>query len=300
VFNRAVTNVDYTIVATEYTNVFPTIITLFSSIPYANTNAGIGTNIDYYRFVVSSNAVRAQFEINGASGPMSLVARRGLPLPDLTSYSVISTNPGTADELISLLDNFGTVRLTPGDWFLGAVNISGGPVTYSIKATEYFAYATNIVIINPTVTSNNFCFSWSSVPGVPYYVQGVTNLGSTNWTTLSGTITASALQTTFCIPLPSIYQFFRVVQGTSPLVVPVVSTNTISSVSVTTNGILLKWNAPTNLQFQVQWTPTIPTASWNTFTNIITSLTGSFSFLDDGSQSGGLGGMRFYRLLQLP
>jgi hypothetical protein len=53
----------------------------------------------------------------------------------------------------------------------------------------------------------------------------------------------------------------------------------------------------------VQWTPNFPTNSWNTFSNIIsyTSITngtnGLFMFLDDGSQTGGFGPMRFYRLI---
>jgi hypothetical protein len=79
-----------------------------------------------------------------------------------------------------------------------------------------------------------------------------------------------------------------------------VSTVTISSVTRTTNGILLKWSAPTNFQFQVQWSTNFPPVTWNTFANIISSTNGFFQFLDDGSQSGGLGGMRFYRLRQYP
>jgi hypothetical protein len=64
--------------------------------------------------------------------------------------------------------------------------------------------------------------------------------------------------------------------------------------------VLLQWTAPTNLQFNVQWTSFIPSTNWNTFTNVISSTNGNFSFLDDGSQSGGLGALRFYRLRQLP
>ena len=62
----------------------------------------------------------------------------------------------------------------------------------------------------------------------------------------------------------------------------------------------LQWLAPTNSQFQVQWTPSLAPPAWSTFTNILTSTNGAFSFLDDGSQAGGLAGRRYYRLKLWP
>jgi len=80
----------------------------------------------------------------------------------------------------------------------------------------------------------------------------------------------------------------------------------ISSISITningTNNFKLVWFAPTNDFFQVQWSPGLLQA-WNTFTNIIGFHTlidptnSEFEFLDDGSQTGGLGALRYYRLL---
>src|SRR5205823_4031535 len=46
------------------------VITLQNRVPYANTNAGTGRATDYYRYVVTTNAARAQFEINGPTGNM--------------------------------------------------------------------------------------------------------------------------------------------------------------------------------------------------------------------------------------
>jgi subtilisin-like proprotein convertase family protein len=83
----------------------------------------------------------------------------------------------------------------------------------------------------------------------------------------------------------------------------------ISSITATniggTNGFLLTWFAPTNDYFQVEWTDNLAPPAWNTFTNIIgytgpvTPTNGLFSFFDDGSQTGGFGPMRFYRLILL-
>jgi len=74
----------------------------------------------------------------------------------------------------------------------------------------------------------------------------------------------------------------------------------ITSITRSTNGVLLQWTAAANSRFNVQWTPALAPPAWNTFTNLVTSTNTFYSFLDDGSQSGGLGPPRFYRLLQLP
>jgi len=50
----------------------------------------------------------------------------------------------------------------------------------------------------------------------------------------------------------------------------------------------------------VSWSRTMPSTYWNTFTNIVTSTNNSYSFIDDGSQTGGLKSPRFYRLFSLP
>jgi len=73
----------------------------------------------------------------------------------------------------------------------------------------------------------------------------------------------------------------------------------IGSCTRTGNGLSLQWSAANGSQFQVQWSPVLPTTSWITLPNIITSSNGTFSFIDDGSQTGGPAPARFYRLIQL-
>ena len=58
----------------------PGIITLTNGIPYFNVNAGTDSTVDYYRYVVSRSAVRAQFEINAPDGDMASMAE---PWPGL-------------------------------------------------------------------------------------------------------------------------------------------------------------------------------------------------------------------------
>jgi subtilisin family serine protease/subtilisin-like proprotein convertase family protein len=298
VFNADATNVTYTILASEYTNAFPDFTALASGIPYSTANSGAGDATDYYHYVVTSNALRAQFEIDGPTGDLTLVAGRGLPLPTLTNYALLSANPGLNDELITLFDFSTPVALTPGDWFISAVNVSGGPAAYTIIATEFPAYGTNVAVTSCQANTNSFCLTWTSVPGIRYYVQGKTNLNDTNWVAVSPTITAGDVLTAYCLPLPSAYQFFRVGEGL--VVTPYVPPIRIGSINVGTNGVLLQWVAPTNSLFQAQWTLSLAPPAWSAFTNVLTSTNGLFWFLDDGSQSGDLTGPRCYRLQQLP
>src|SRR5213078_477369 len=145
------------------------------------------------------------------------------------------------------------------------------------------------------ITNNTLCLSWTSVIGQDYHVEAKTNLTDPTWTTVSPTITATDTTTTYCVPLGGPQMFFRVVQGPaagSPAI-------NFSSLTMTPGGFVLNWTAPATDRFQVQYATNLPPA-WMTFPNIVASATGDFTFTDDGTLSGGLGGMRFYRLLLSP
>jgi len=268
------------------------LLTLQSGTPYFNTNSGPAGAADYYLYVVTTNAVRAQFEVNGPTADLTLVARKGLPLPTLANYDYLSANPGTNDELVVVYDYSSPVPLTPGDWFLAAVNSAGLPAAYSIMATEYSDYGTNILVSAVSSAGNEFCFSWNSLPGVHYYVQGKASLQDHNWTTLSGTLTGPGLLTTYCVALPSTFEFFRVHEG-------IVLTPPPLAISVSAGNVLLKWTGSSNSQFQVEWAPALGLPAWAAFTNLVNSTDTTFMFLDDGSQSGGFGPRRYYRVRQV-
>lgn len=298
VFRAEATAVDYTIRATELTNALPAIVTLTNAVPYSTTNTVVSWSADYYRFVVSTNAVRAQFEIRAPTADMTLVARKGLPLPDLTAFSLISSNAGLADEFI-LFHYYSTpVPLTPGEWFLAAVNAAGVPAAYTILATEWPVHGTNITVIRQGMVGGQFCLTWRSLPGARYVVEGLTDLNSTNWVNVSPTLTATDVETTWCIPLPSIYHFFRVREGLA-LVLPPQPVR-FTRISAGLAGVELEWVSPPQQTFRVQWSPAVGPPVWTDFTNVITSTNATFRFVDDGAQTGGLGGTRFYRLLILP
>jgi hypothetical protein len=71
----------------------------------------------------------------------------------------------------------------------------------------------------------------------------------------------------------------------------------ITNVIVTATNVVLQWVAPTNDQFQVQWTTNLtPVINWTLFPNIITSTSGTFMFTDTNAPSL----MKFYQLILLP
>jgi subtilisin-like proprotein convertase family protein len=270
------------------------VITLTNMVPYTNSNPGVVYANDYYAFGIPTNAARAQFEIDGPTGDIALAVRKGLPPPTPYMFDYFSDNPGTNDELIVVLTNSLPVPLTPGDWYLNAINYSGGNVTYSIIASWWPVTGRPFSITNVTVSTNDFCVTWESLPGVHYYIQGKVALGSGNWTTISPTITATGYSTTYCVPLPSPYNYFRVVEG-----IVIYNPGPVVTVTISVTGVLLEWDGPVNAQYQVQWAPALG-APWTTLPNIITSTTGHFSFVDDGSLTGGFDATRFYRVVQLP
>ncbi|MGH7973377.1 MAG: hypothetical protein ACREIC_32065, partial [Limisphaerales bacterium] len=207
------TNADAVVFALQVDFDVSNVVTLASGEAVAGTNSGPAGAVDYYRFVVSTNGVRAQFEINGPTSDLALVARKGLPLPGPSRFDYRSDNPYTNDELIVVYDFSQPVPLTSGEWFLGVVNVSGAPAGYSIMATEFPQYGTNIVIQDETVTVSNVCLTWSSLPGAHYYIEGTAGFDDTNWLALSPTLTANDIISSYCLDLPSPFAFFRVREG---------------------------------------------------------------------------------------
>lgn len=200
---------------------------------------------------------------------------------------------------------------------------NGAPQTNSILSGQVIFYRVNVPA-NVDFTTNSLLFSvngalnmWFTTNTPPSVANANDFLLITN-STASTSVLSSATSpvlvpgTTYFLGVQNTNNFtaaygvevdFHFI-GSGP------STNTIPISTVTytnrngTNGFLLVWYAATNDLFQVQWANGL-TSPWNTFTNIVgvhtilSATNGEFEFFDDGSQSGGLGGFRFYRLILL-
>lgn len=213
VFNRDTAPAEYTLLAQEQIWARP-IITLTNGVPYLNTVPL--DEVDYYRFVVPPDAVRAQFEIQQPSADVNLVLRRGWPPATMADFDYLSANPGRSEEYILVGRDSDPVPLAPGEWYLSAVNVSGRPASYRIVATAWAVTGRPVVISSVSATARNLCLTWGSLPGARYFVEGVAALDGSAWTAVSPTLTATSTNLTWCIPLPSDHSFFRVVEGIVP------------------------------------------------------------------------------------
>ena len=117
------------------------------------------------------------------------------------------------------------------------------------------------------------------VPGSTYYlgVQNTNSVPVTNAVAVTFELTNSTL----------VFDIFSIVNTTN---------------SSGTNGFLLTWFAPSGTQFHLQWTPELLPVTWTnfkgviSFTSFIAATNSEFQYFDDGSQTGGFGPDRFYRL----
>ncbi len=133
---------------------------LTNGIPITNNILAQGGLPRYYQYDVSGRAVSVVFETYAANGNLNLVARKGLPLPDLGTFDYLSANSGTNNQEIVVTTNSSPVILTPGRWYLGVFNLDVNAVTYDIVAQESVP-ATIITL------TNGLHFDFNPPPGPP-------------------------------------------------------------------------------------------------------------------------------------
>jgi subtilisin-like proprotein convertase family protein len=256
--------------------------------------------IDYYHYRISSNAVQVNFEILQPSGNVDLFVQPGLCLSNLSAFAYSSRNLGTANELIVLMTNSTPLPLTPGEWFIAVTNGSGGPVNYTVRVTEGQlpnTPNTNLYINRISIDSNGLCITWTNaIPGVDYHVQGVTAFDGQPWQVVSPTIPAVSNEITWCTPLPIPQHFFRIAEGPAPGANPVTSFTVIYQPFPL--GTTVRWTAPPNLNFTLEYTDSLSPVIWQpAVLGILTSPIAIYTFVDYFPQ---LGPTRFYRVTHVP
>ncbi|HEY3856849.1 MAG TPA: S8 family serine peptidase [Verrucomicrobiae bacterium] len=105
-----------------------------------------GGSVEYYSVKVPGNTTLATFQILGASTPLSLFARAGLPVPGPLSYDYTSSVTGAADQFVVVTTNSTPLALPtpttnnpapagPTTWYLAVYNNTAGAANYTILAT---------------------------------------------------------------------------------------------------------------------------------------------------------------------
>ena len=141
------------------------------------------------------------------------------------------------------------------------------------------------------------CITWDSESGVSYLLQGTENLDGAEWNDI-GTVVAVGEMTSYCLPIDmESMRFFRVgILGATPITRQRV---TLQAEILEGGLVVLTWKAEPNRRFQVEFTDIIPTGNWRSILMIVSSNSGDFSFIDDGSMTGGLSEQRYYRLREV-
>jgi hypothetical protein len=243
-----------------------------------------------------------------ANGVITWVTSTNMALPTNVVFSTMVTDTVAH---VSATNSFNAVVL-PG---LG----SGGPVTNIVAANGINWFYVHVPS-RADLASNILLFATAPVniwysTNVP---PSVTN--TTDFEMLTNSLGGLFVMNTNAAPvLVPGSRYFLAVQNTNSvavtnavdvkfhLVTPRFSIFSIvpATNAAGSNGFLLTWFAPTNDQFHLQWTPALVPSHWTNFngvisyTSYVTATNSEFQYFDDGSQTGGFGSDRFYRLLLL-
>jgi subtilisin-like proprotein convertase family protein len=320
----------HSLALTPYFNVNPTnpaVLSTTNGMPQTNT-VGAG-GIIYYRINVPTNADLATnilFTLD-TNELVNVWFTTNSP-PSITTNATLllvgSTNSSSSSVLSTTSAPTNIVR--GGTYYLGVQNTNSSSAFYAIEVDFHLLTSTSappVSISSIVYTNGGFLLTWFAPSNDLFLVQWNNNLGSTNWQTFTNPASISYNTNIFPVSatnaqfnffdngsqtppgLPPL-RFYRLIllQSTNPPPSPQTNTVPISSVTYTNSGFLLKWLAPTNDIFQVQFTDSLAPANWQSFSSIITytgpgvTTNGQFTFFDNGSQYP-FTGLRFYRLILL-
>ncbi|HEY5298986.1 MAG TPA: S8 family serine peptidase [Verrucomicrobiae bacterium] len=282
------------------------------------TSTVSSSGINYFSITVPANADFATNILLSASAPVNLLFNQTATPTGANAgdFTLLTHSTGG----LSILGLGTAPPLVPGStYFLGVQNTNSLPVNFSLKVDFHLLTATSApVSISGIISTNNgggtngFLLTWFAPSNELFQVQWTASLAPTSWATFTNIISYNP--GAFTSPANTQFNFFDdgsqtggvldpirfyrlILYGSSPAF----SAPTISSVFINTNGVNLQWSGSSGEGFKVQWkTNLAPIVNWNTFSGIVTSPNTSFNYLDDGTQSGGLDGVKFYRLMVFP
>jgi hypothetical protein len=147
----------------------PVVPSLTNGIPFTAT-IDPGPGLHYYQFEVSSNAIRADFELTPLSGNnVDMYVKRGRitppdpadpqPLPNPNVFDYRSDLPGGTDiDTVTIGRTSAPEPLVPGIWFVAVRNGEVVPAQYSIRVTETYTTIVNL--------TNNVAFTNTIAPPI--------------------------------------------------------------------------------------------------------------------------------------
>jgi hypothetical protein len=202
--------------------------------------------------------------------------------------------------------------LVPGaNYYLGFQNPGTSNVTFVFEVTFSSAAITAVANFSATATNGGIRLRWNGQTDYQYQVQWKTNLAPpAAWNTVSNIVLTSTTGIFTFFDDGSLtggwrpMKFYRLIAW--PFLTPIPQTLSISSVTVTniagTNDLVLRWSAPTNYQYKIQWTTNLalPFSSWSIIASPVpTPANGVYTFIDNG-QTGPSARAKYFRLYVYP
>jgi hypothetical protein len=277
--------------------------------PGPATNAVLAGATSQAVVTVPANAIAASNFLIAATGPLNVWFNQTNPPTGNTNagdFLMLSATSAGA----FVLTGSSVPPLVPGtNYYLGIQNPGASNVTFVFQVAFGFAPTNAMANFSITATNGGIWLRWNGLTNYQYQVQWKTNLAPPSaWNTISNIVLTSTTGIFTFFDDGSLtggfgpMKFYRLIAW--PFMTPIPQTLSISSVTVTniagTNDLLLRWSAPTNYQYGIQWTTnlTLPFSNWFIIASPVLTLTnGVYTFIDNG-QTGPPAGAKFFRLLE--
>ena len=281
------------------------------------TDTDIPVNPLFYKLIIPPGGTNATISTN--TGIFTWTPSLAQVSTNLYTFTVIVTDTNAyalTNQSLSATNSFTVLVQPPVTPTNGAPQtnvLAGNSVEfYLVNVPTNADFATNMLLF-ATPAGVNVWFTTNAPPSVGATNDSLLITNSLGGSAVIGTNTAPSIvpgslywlgvQNTnnFAVTNALEVDFHFVVAVTNPS-----GPFAISSILQTNGGFLLTWFAPSNDLFKVQWSPSLP-PGWTTFTNPpsisfntnfpASATNATFTFFDDGTQTGGFGPTRFYRLL---
>jgi hypothetical protein len=156
------------------------ITTLTNCAPYSNsvTQGGIPR---YFQFDVPTNTVPpglmaqavsfyltgVRTNFTGVNSNLTVVLSQHLPLPDLSHYDYISSQPDTNDDIVMVLTNTTPFPIQTNIWYVGVFNQADTNVPFVVQACASAAYPLIVPLTNAVPFVADFTNAFVAPPGPP-------------------------------------------------------------------------------------------------------------------------------------
>lgn len=137
VLNRETNDVAFCVRAYELLE--NSIVTVSNHVEVSTTAALPAAGIDYYRYTASTSALQVIVEVIQANANVELLVDQSLCTGNFLNPAFLSTNSGTAAEMVVISPDSTNAPLVAGDWYIAVTNRATTPADYTVRVTEILA-----------------------------------------------------------------------------------------------------------------------------------------------------------------